>query len=119
MGARAGGANGQFSGAKGSITTFDKIPKSQQLGDFAGKAYGVGYKQNGKKGEKYVGFMTKKGADLFSKAVKNGNGVKWSLGIAQKVDKQTKLTLQKAQYNKTHSTTIGKAFDMGRKSGIG
>lgn len=113
MGARAGGAAGQLSGAKGSITGFYKNSKANQLGLLAGKPYSVSYKQNGKKGEQFANFMTKKGADLFTKAVKNGNSVKWSLGIANKVDQKTKNTILGVQQDKAAKKKLSEMIKSG------
>lgn len=105
MGARAGGGAGR-SGAKGTVTGYFKNTKANQVGTMAGKAYSVSYKQNGKKGEQMANFMTKKGADTFVKAMKNGNGVQWSLGVANKVDSQAKASIQKGQFSKAHPTHL-------------
>lgn len=113
MGARSGGGGGGRNGAKGSITYFTKNPKSQQLGDLAGRPYTVGYKQNGKKGESYANFQTKAGADMFQKAVKAGNGVQWSLQVANKVDWNKKMTLTQSQMNQAARRKLSQMIHSG------
>lgn len=116
MGARSGSGGGQSSGAKGSITGFEKLRQSEKVGNLAQANYVVFYKQNGKKGEQMEQFATKKGADLFQKAVKNKNGVEWSKGVAKKVDAQTKSTIDATKQKNATRRQFNKMLSSGELS---
>ena len=57
--------------------------------------------------------MTKKGADLFVKAVKNGNGVKWSLDVAKKVDLDTRRKIVQGQVKAAASKKLSQMIHSG------
>ena len=109
MGQRAGGGGGagQRSGAKGKITEFGR-----GTGNSSSK-YAVSYTVNGQRGPHEANFMTKKGADLFVKAVKNGNGVKWSLDVAKKVDLDTRRKIVQGQVKAAASKKLSQMIHSG------
>ena len=57
--------------------------------------------------------MTKKGADLFTTAIKNGNGARWSYDVAKKVDMKTKQTLVQGQVKQAARRKLSKMIASG------
>ena len=57
--------------------------------------------------------MTKKGADLFTTAVKAGNGARWSYDIAKKVDIETKGKIVQGQVKQAARRKLSKMIASG------
>ena len=57
--------------------------------------------------------MTKKGADLFTKAVNAGNGARWSYDIAKKVDIDTKGKIVQGQVKQAARRKLSKMIASG------